>query len=973
MTDLFSNGNQWEVLGWTMLHFLWMGCIAFVISAGVRWCVRNYSAVVRYSAALLCLLGVTGAAGVALFVSIQQVDSAVRPAQAVSVPPELTSIETAAPLSVEWMRHGGLPQLPADQPQPVAGDLTASEAFRQWVLESSLNVFALLLPWLWVCGTPLVILLLFTGIIGTTRLRRRSTAVTDEQILRQMKHLGELLGISRRVGIAVCSQISSPMVIGILRPLIVLPPSIISGLAPAQLEMILMHELAHVRRWDNLVNLLQRTIEALLFYHPVVWWASRWVRLEREHCCDALVLSHNHTPQSYAETLATLALPELAPQFATAAMANHQLTSRICHILNVEERTMSISIRTVVGGIVLLAAGAGGFLLATLRPGLVAADDPPAQEALDLIAQEEPAATDRLMFGVGVNSDAGVIGQVVFEDESEALLRFDANRGRVVGESLETWGRRGWSANEATGPPDVREAGDNEQAWASQTEDGQKEWLRLTYDEPVPAAAAIVHESFNPGALTKVTTTDSEGAEVVLWEGEDPVSIENGKGVALIVITQAPELSEVTLHLDSPAVAGWNEIDAVGLIDRFTGEVHWATSAEASSSFADLATLSHEGFHDAHHFAGSNESCLRCHSGHTDSMTRQQRIQQLRAELKLLEAELVRDEALRAAAELEEQQRFAEAEHVERQAIEAWRAAGGTLELDDKMLRSPQHELGEAERQALEAWIAAGAQFQESEQGDADSADAPGGLQQPDRAALLEMLQWLNQYQLQQPAEGDPDSAGLLNRLETYQQQLLLQQQAAEAEPDSAAARGAWQGWWQRGFLPQQGQSETDSAAAPDSLEELRQTLQLQQQAIEALTNTLEELRQRIESRGDSGGNESDADGEGVSIQVPGMGEAPLALDFAFPLESSNVIDDFLQERWRRFGIEDSGEITDEQFIRRIYLDLLGRPPTVEELKQFLENESPTSREELLESLLQSENATDNWNEAFSFYLEIER
>ena len=70
--------------------------------------------------------------------------------------------------------------------------------------------------------------------------------------------------------------------------------------------MVLLHELAHVRRWDNLVNLLQRFVESLLFFHPVVWWLSGWVRLERELCCDRLVVERLGQPVAYAEMLVAL-------------------------------------------------------------------------------------------------------------------------------------------------------------------------------------------------------------------------------------------------------------------------------------------------------------------------------------------------------------------------------------------------------------------------------------------------------------------------------------------------------------------------------------------------------------------------------------------------------------------------------------------------------------------------------------------
>ena len=81
-----------------------------------------------------------------------------------------------------------------------------------------------------------------------------------------------------------------PTVVGWLRPVILLPVSVITGLPATHLDAVLAHELAHVQRHDYLVNALQTIIETLLFYHPAVWWCSRQIRIEREHCCDDLVV-----------------------------------------------------------------------------------------------------------------------------------------------------------------------------------------------------------------------------------------------------------------------------------------------------------------------------------------------------------------------------------------------------------------------------------------------------------------------------------------------------------------------------------------------------------------------------------------------------------------------------------------------------------------------------------------------------------
>ena len=162
------------------------------------------------------------------------------------------------------------------------------------------------LPWFWLCGSLLTLVMLATGMIGVEQLRRSSRLVESGDLPRRCRALADSLGMARRVSVGICDRVAMPVLIGIVRPLILLPPAALSGWSVEQLEMVLLHELAHLRRWDNLVNLLQRFVESLLFFHPVVWWLSGWVRLERELCCDRLVVERLGQPVAYAEMLVAL-------------------------------------------------------------------------------------------------------------------------------------------------------------------------------------------------------------------------------------------------------------------------------------------------------------------------------------------------------------------------------------------------------------------------------------------------------------------------------------------------------------------------------------------------------------------------------------------------------------------------------------------------------------------------------------------
>jgi hypothetical protein len=138
-----------------------------------------------------------------------------------------------------------------------------------------------------------------------------------------------------------------------------------------------------------------------------------------------------------------------------------------------------------------------------------------------------------------------------------------------------------WSAIQATGKPNTPQAGDHPTAWASATADGQREWLELTYDADYEAVGVMVYESHSPGAVDSVIAY-AGNEQVEVWAGKDPTEAGKPSGVSLITFKTPVKTSRVRISIDSPSVPGWNEIDAVGLIDK-EGNVHWATSATASS------------------------------------------------------------------------------------------------------------------------------------------------------------------------------------------------------------------------------------------------------------------------------------------------------------------------------------------------------------------------------------------------------
>jgi hypothetical protein len=152
--------------------------------------------------------------------------------------------------------------------------------------------------------------------------------------------------------------------------------------------------------------------------------------------------------------------------------------------------------------------------------------------------------------------------------------------------------KRPWGPEQAVGPPDSGDS-DQQTAWASETPDGQEEWLLLEFDEAVAAKTVRIHENYNPGAVIKITAYDAEGKGMTAWSKEKQGEVDEEPPTATsdarprdVPLAVDFAIKRLKLHIDSPAAAGWNEIDAVGLVDA-EEQVHWATAAAASSTYSE--------------------------------------------------------------------------------------------------------------------------------------------------------------------------------------------------------------------------------------------------------------------------------------------------------------------------------------------------------------------------------------------------
>jgi beta-lactamase regulating signal transducer with metallopeptidase domain len=426
--------SSWQLAGWTMILFLAAGTVLLIGAGAMRLLLRRANANVRYGASLMSFVLLA-----ALPVMIAGTLVASRQRER---PEELTTKDTKV------TKEDFDANILLAKPELQRRDLTTTDLATEFTesteeigdnsiiiasvdpqidFENLLNRSIDYLPWVWIVGTPLTFLLLASGLLGAERLRRSCRLLNDGPIHAACEELRIALKLSRQIGVAICDSISSPLVVGVVKPLILLPPVALTGWSPEHLEMVLVHELAHVRRWDNAVNLFQRVVESLLFFHPVVWIVSGWVRRDREDCCDAVVVRHTAKPQAYAELLLALAAHQPLVGLATsAAMARHPVASRIRRILKLQDEPMLVSRQAIgfLASAVLACVLAVGFLTTSEAEETVSRE---AERVADEREEETTNQTNR------TNQDLATEGT---EEELNARSAWEAEDASAADNSL---------------------------------------------------------------------------------------------------------------------------------------------------------------------------------------------------------------------------------------------------------------------------------------------------------------------------------------------------------------------------------------------------------------------------------------------------------------------------------------------------------------------------------------------------------
>jgi beta-lactamase regulating signal transducer with metallopeptidase domain len=338
----------------TLLHFLWQGAAIAVLLAAIVEVGRIRSAQRRYNCSLaaLAMVIVIPLATFGWFVA--QSSDAVLPA-------ELLPTRQQTALSVA--------------PRTQSAEFLVQSYSPKWLDTVQPYVFAV-----WLVGVGLLAARLAAGAMGVWRLRQSSYPLPP-QLAEMAGRLGRRMGFggewTRRAPlVALSRRVSEAVALGIVRPLVLLPAAWVSEMPLPMLEAVIAHELAHLARRDLLVNLLQRIVETLLFYHPAVWWLSRRLRIERELCCDEQAIAATGRRLEYVQALAHVAQRGARVELQLAAGIrgedHMQLLQRVRNVLGASgaERPS----RLWPAGLAALAAPVALWLL-SIGLGAAAADE----------------------------------------------------------------------------------------------------------------------------------------------------------------------------------------------------------------------------------------------------------------------------------------------------------------------------------------------------------------------------------------------------------------------------------------------------------------------------------------------------------------------------------------------------------------------------------------------------------------------
>ena len=280
-----------RTLGWTLLHFIWQGAgLAALFAVATAVC---RSSTARYALAVSALVLMMVSPVITFTWLRAPANPAVRTGAGGASTSAGTSTRNAIALSSSLA--------------PVAESRTVQPSAMLWLVEA------------WFLGVLLLSLRTAGGLFLIERMRRKEVQPVGGELYERCLALQRGMGLDRVIQYCECHGLDAPAVLGWFRPVVLLPVRALTGLSEQQIEAVIAHELAHIRRLDCFVNLFQIAAETLLFYHPAVWWVSQGIRAERENCCDDEAISLCGDAVNYARALTLMEEWRTAPRLMMAA------------------------------------------------------------------------------------------------------------------------------------------------------------------------------------------------------------------------------------------------------------------------------------------------------------------------------------------------------------------------------------------------------------------------------------------------------------------------------------------------------------------------------------------------------------------------------------------------------------------------------------------------------------------------------
>ncbi|HEY4335011.1 MAG TPA: M56 family metallopeptidase [Puia sp.] len=337
-----------RALCWTLLHSLWQGLILAVVAGTILVLTKKSSSSLRYN--LLCcgMILFLAASGVTFYFQFRAADSQALQATN-SAPP-------AHPFMADALQHLG------NNPSVIPGH-PATQAIRNAIesLVGYFNTHAALIVLIWFIVFLARFVRLLSGLVYAQRIRYYQTKPAAAEWQERLNQLLHKLRISRPVVLLESALIKVPVVVGVLKPAVLVPIGMLTHLSADQVESILLHELAHIRRRDYLFNLVQHVVDTLFFFNPALIWISSLIRTERENCCDDVAIRETRSRRQLIEALVSFhEYRQRESQFAVAFAGSkeNQVVQRVRRIVHKTNHSLNAGERAVLMGVLLVLCAA---------------------------------------------------------------------------------------------------------------------------------------------------------------------------------------------------------------------------------------------------------------------------------------------------------------------------------------------------------------------------------------------------------------------------------------------------------------------------------------------------------------------------------------------------------------------------------------------------------------------------------------